>query len=167
MAKVKKDIEDPLMERLFGHLKTGERGKLDLTKIAEIKAEIKAEEPHKPVPKKQLVPKRILIIEPDQRCMNVLAKNWAKLKEIVAIRETPFRTFRAYNSEDVMIETFEYVIRDEQVKGASEEEIIDLFTYRFDNLMWSAKMDKALERQILARGEIDPVTFGSDNEKTK
>ncbi len=33
--------------------------------------------------------------------------------------------------------------------------------------MWSAKMDKALERQILARGEIDPVTFGSDNEKTK
>ena len=155
------------MERLFGHLKTGERGKLDLTKIAEIKAEIKAEEPHKPVPKKQLVPKRILIIEPDQRCMNVLAKNWAKLKEIVAIKETPCRTFRAYNSEDVMIETFEYVIRDEQVNGASEEEIIDLFTYRFDSLMWSAKMDKALERQILARGEIDPVTFGSDNEKTK
>lgn len=165
MVKVSKEMEDHMLEqlwqRMFSHLKP-ERVKLDLTKIAEIMAE----EPRKPVPKKQLVPKKILIIEPDQRCMNVLAKNWAKLKEIVAIRETPFRTFRAYNSEDVMIETFEYVIRDEQVKGATEAEIIELFSYRFDNLMWSAKMDKALERQILARGEIDPNVFesSSDNE---
>lgn len=161
MAK-KKAKEDQLRERLFGHLKP-ERVQVDLSNVVERLAE----EPRRPVPKKRLVPKKVLAIEPDQRCMNVLAKNWAKLKEIVAIRETPFRTFRGYNSEDVMIETFEYVIRDELVKGASEEEIIDLFTYRFDNLMWSAKMDKALERQILARGEIDPVTFGSDNEKTK
>lgn len=170
MVKVSKEMEDPMLEqlwqRMFGHLKP-ERVKLDLTKIAEIMAEIKAEEPHKPVPKRQLVSKKVLAIETDQRCSDILAKNWDKLREMAMIKETPCRTFRGYNSEDVLLETYEYVIRDEQVKGASEEEIIDLFTYRFDNLMWSAKMDKALERQILARGEIDPVTFGSDNEKTK
>lgn len=158
---------EQLWQRLFGHLKT-QRVKLDLTKIAEIMAE----EPRKPVPKRQPVPKmqlvskKIMAEEPDQRCMNVLAKNWAKLKEMVMIREAPFRTFRAYNSEDIMAETFEYIIRDEQVKGATEAEIIDLFIYRFANLLWVAKMDKALERQILTGGEIDPNVFesSSDNE---
>ena len=163
MAK-KKTKEDQLRERLFGHLKP-ERVQVDLSNAVERLAE----EPRRPIPKKRLVPKKILAIEPDQRCSDILAKNWDKLWEMVMIKETPCRTFRGYNSEDVLHESYEYVIRDEQVKGASEEEIVNLFMYRFDNLMWSAKMDKALERQILARGEIDPVTFGSesDNEKTK
>lgn len=153
-----------MRERLFGHLKP-ERVKLDLANVVERLAE----EPRWPIPKKRLVPKKILAIEPDQRCSDILAKNWDKLREMTMIKEMPCRTFRGYNSEDVLHETYEYVIRDEQVKGATEEEIVNLFSYRFDNLMWSAKMDKALERQILARGEIDPVTFGSgsDNEKTK
>jgi hypothetical protein len=158
----KKTKEDQLRGRLFGHLKP-ERVQVDLANVVERLAE----EPRRPIPKKRLVPKKILAIEPDQRCSDILAKNWDKLREMVMIKEMPCRTFRGYNSEDVLHETYEYVIRDEQVKGATEEEIANLFRRRFDNLMWSAKMDKALERQILARGEIDPVTFGSDNEKTK
>ena len=161
MAK-KKTKEDQLMERLFGHLKP-ERVQVDLANVAERLAE----EPRRSIPKKRLVPKKIHAIEPDQRCSDILAKNWDKLREMAMVKETPCRTFRGYNSEDALLETYEYVIRDEQVKGATEEEIVNLFSYRFDNLMWSAKMDKALERQILARGEIDPVTFGSNNEKTK
>ena len=161
VTMAKKDSDDALIERFFG--KSPKRVPVNLTNVVERLAE----EPCRPVPKKRLVSKKILTIEPDQRCSYILAKNWDKLREMSMIKETPCRTFRGYNSEDALHETYEYVIRDEQVKGASEEEIIDLFTYRFDNLMWSAKMDKALEKQSLAGGGIDPVTFGDNNENTK
>ena len=59
MAK-KKTKEDQLMERLFGHLKP-ERVQVDLANVVERLAE----ELRRPVPKKRLVPKKILAIEQD------------------------------------------------------------------------------------------------------
>lgn len=142
----------------FEHL-TKEKVRLDPIKITEIMTE----ESRNPVPMKRLVSKKILTIKPSRWCSDILAKNWHKLREMVMIKETPCRTFRGYNCEDVLHETFEYLIRDNRVKEATEQEIIDSFIYRFDNLMCVTKMDNILERQILSGGEIDSVTFDGNS----
>ena len=159
MAKVKKTDED-IMERLFGN-RTPKSVPLDLTGVAERIAGVSS------VPKKSLVPEKILAIKPNRRCMNILAKHWDKLRELALIKFTEANSYRGYSAEDVLIETFEYIVRDKKVKGATEKEIIKLFIYRYQNLMWVTKMDAILERQIFGGGKTDPVTFASDDENTK
>jgi len=131
MKKVRKHKDDQLIEHLFDQ-KLPKREHADVTNVGNDLKEF----PSSPVPKKRLVPKKIIAKEPDQRCMNILAKHWDKLRVMAMVSEVPNRTFRGYTYDDVLIETFEYVIREEQVKGAAEEEITNLFIYRFNNLMW-------------------------------
>jgi hypothetical protein len=130
-------------------------------------AGVRSAEARKSVPKKGLVSKKTLSIKPDQRCMDILAKNWARLRDMTTIHEEARMTYRGYDREDILIEAFEYIIRSSQVKGATEKTILDLFIYRYHNLLWVAKKEAALERRMLPGDEIDRVMFASDDEDIK
>lgn len=161
MRKAKKSKEDLALEKFFGsHTR---RASVNLEKIADALTEV----PPSPVPKKQLISKVIIAMKPDQRCMNVLAKNWNKVRELTLVKYREPNCYRGYSAEDVLIETFEYLIRDEKVKEATEEEIIDSFVFRFNNLMWVARMDGILERLIMSKSEIDPATFQVNKEEAE
>lgn len=101
------------------------------------------------LPRKNLVSSKLRKLPPSRKVIMLIAPNWNRLRELTLTNEVTTKCYRGYSADDVLIETFEFLIRDEKAKKASEEEIIEMFCAQFKMLMWRAKMDAVTEKQIL------------------
>ncbi len=76
--------------------------------------------------------------------MRILAANWEVLKELASECRT---CYRGQSKEDILIDTFEHVSRDDRLKKATEEEIIEAFKKEFKQLHFRAVKNCLAERK--------------------
>lgn len=77
----------------------------------------------------EIVPKSTLLKKPNQRTMKILSENWEKVRELALVGKRENIPYKGYDIEDVLIETFECIVR--EVKGKTEEQTIEEFLYRY------------------------------------
>lgn len=78
-----------------------------------------------------------------KRVIKILSSNWEELK----ITDDKI-CFRGISKEDILIDTFEHIIRDSTLKKSSESEIIDQFKKEFKQLYYRAVKNSKIEKGI-------------------
>lgn len=76
-----------------------------------------------------IVPDNILKKKPYSRTMKILSDNWEELRKLTMTEKNKHICYAGYNIEDVLLSTFEQVIR--EVKGQSVETTLEAFIYTF------------------------------------
>lgn len=76
-----------------------------------------------------IVPDNILKKKPYSRTMKILSDNWEELRKLTMTEKNKQICYSGYNIEDVLLSTFEQVIR--EVKGQSVETTLEAFIYTF------------------------------------
>ena len=76
-----------------------------------------------------IVPDIILRKKPYSRTMKILSDNWEELRKLTMTEKNKQICYSGYNIEDVLLSTFEHVIR--EVKGQSVETTLEAFIYTY------------------------------------
>lgn len=77
----------------------------------------------------RIVPGIILKKKPYSRTMKILSDNWEELRKLTMTEKNKQICYSGYNIEDVLLSTFEHVIR--EVKGQSVETTLEAFIYAY------------------------------------
>lgn len=85
--------------------------------------------------------KKLLAKPVIRKVADILSKNWEELKGLADSNIC----FRGISKEDILIDTFEHVIRDQSLKKSPEKEIIDRFKKEFKQLYYRAVRNSKIE----------------------
>ena len=78
------------------------------------------------------------------RTMEILKDNWSDLK---VLAEGSHICYRGISKEDILVDTFEHVIRDKRLITATEEEVLEAFRKEFKQLHFRAVKNCKAERR--------------------
>ena len=76
--------------------------------------------------------------------MQILTDNWSDLK---VLAEGSHICYRGVSREDILVDTFEYVIRDKELISATEDTILEAFRKEFKQLYFRAVKNCKAERR--------------------
>ena len=76
-----------------------------------------------------IVPDIVLKKKPYERTMRILSEHWEELQKRTMTEKNKQICYSGYNIEDVLLSTFEQVIR--EVKGQSVETTLEAFIYTY------------------------------------
>lgn len=96
-----------------------------------------------------IVPGIILKKKPYSRTMKILSDNWAELRKLTMTEKNKQICYSGYNIEDVLLSTFEHVIR--EVKGQSVETTLEAFIYTYRLFHKRAILNCKEEKKQLGR----------------
>ena len=78
------------------------------------------------------------------RTMEILTDNWSDLK---VLAEGSHICYRGVSREDILVDTFEHVIRDKELISATEDTILEAFRKEFKQLYFRAVKNCKAERR--------------------